>query len=93
MPYAYIPENIGKLDLGKKISINELQTLKKIGSAASGAVFVARASSRYLIGRQQRHMVTLVASVEPPPVGVSPRTLISVGLVDIAPRTFSCGIP
>ena len=92
MPYAHIPENIQNLDLGKNFSINELQTLKKIGSAASGAIFVARASSRYSVVRQQRHMVTLVASVEPPPVGVSPRTLISGGLVDVTPRAFGCSL-
>ncbi len=60
MPYAHIPENIQNLDLGKNFSINELQTLKKIGGRLPASAIIAQAGSRYLIWVQQRDMVTLL---------------------------------
>ena len=60
MLYAYIPENIENLDLSQNFSINELQTPTKKWGRLPASAIIAQAGSRYLIGVQQRHMVTLL---------------------------------
>ena len=100
MLYAYIPENIENLDLSQNFSINELQTLKKIGSAADGAHFCRAGQQPIFSFLSQRHMVTLphgnawmfVPEVEPSTIGVNPRILVTFRVKDVPPRAFGCSL-